>query len=160
MISEHNKLFDETAKLNTYTFNDYYNRMKLLAMSVFKWENLPESCSERFLEMALFDYGKAVFCNDDILGILSLTCIPSAELNIYNDSVRYTAYSTNYSKEYNLSDIVLVRNNNLMLPTAQTVELFAYRIAKTERSIDINVNAQKTPVLINCDERRNLKWLK
>ena len=36
MISEHNKLFDETAKLNTYTFNDYYNRMKLLAMSVFK----------------------------------------------------------------------------------------------------------------------------
>ena len=156
MISEHNKLFDETAKLNTYTFNDYYNRMKLLAMSVFKWENLPESCSERFLEMALFDYGKAVFCNDDILGILSLTCIPSAELNIYNDSVRYTAYSTNYSKEYNLSDIVLVRNNNLMLPTAQTVELFAYRIAKTERSIDVNVNAQKTPVLINCDERERL----
>ena len=65
MLSEHNKLFDETAKLNTYTFNDYYNRMKLLAMSVFKWENLPDSCSERFLEMALFDYGKAVFCNDD-----------------------------------------------------------------------------------------------
>lgn len=156
MKSENNKLFDETAKLNAYTFNDYYNRMKLLAMSVFKWENLPESCSERFLEMALFDYGKAVFCNDDILGILSLTCTPSAELNIYNDPVKYTAYSTNYSKEYNLSDIVLVRNNNLMLPTAWTVELFAYRIAKTERSIDVNVNAQKTPVLINCDERERL----
>lgn len=146
----------KAALWNTQTFNYYYTRMRNIAMSVYRWEGLPESCNARFLEKQLYYRGLAAFVPDPDLGWLSLPVNPSNTINIYDEALRYDAFSINYSKMYDREDIVLVRNNLTCVPTDFAVRQFAVRLSNIERSIDVNVSAQKTPVMILCDDKQRL----
>ena len=148
--------FEEAAALNMAVFSDYYKRLRLLALSLFEWENLPESMNERFLEQCLYWYGKAAIVNDDNLGIINTKCTPSESLNIYGEATEYHCYSTGYDANFPLDDMVYVRNNLEALPTDATIQLFAQRLYEAERTIDVNIKAQKTPVIILCDEKQRL----
>ena len=148
--------FDETAMLNEATYGDYYKRLRLLALSIFEWENIPDSMSARFLESCLYWYGKAAIVNDDTLGIINLKCTPSEALNIYGDAIEYHCYSTGYDNTFPLDDMVYVRNNLESAPTDATIQLFAQRLYEAERTIEVNIKAQKTPVIILCDEKQRL----
>ena len=148
--------FGNAATINNLTYQDYYKRLRLLALSMFEWENLPDTMDARYLEKSLYYFGLACFCYDWRMGWLSLRCIPSAELNIYEEAVSYTAYSINYTKEYPRDEIIIVRNNLERIPTDLTIRLFAQRLYEAERAIETNVKAQKTPVLIRCDEKQRL----
>lgn len=146
------------AYLNDMTYVDYYNRLRSLALSVFKWTGLPESVNVRFLEQTLFDYGRALFFEDETLGFMALTCTPSGKLNVYREPVSFQAYSVNYNKRYTTDDSVLIRNNYDMIPTRFTLELFARRLYEAERTIDVNIQAQKTPYIITCDDKQRLTF--
>jgi hypothetical protein len=146
----------KTPNMNMLTSNDYYDRLKLIALSLFEWKGLPESCNPRFLELTLYLYGKALFINDPELGFLNMRCTPSGTLNNYDEPISYTAYSTVYQKEFARDNCVLIRNNYLERPTDHSVILFASRLTQAERTIDVNINAQKTPVLIRCDDKDRL----
>lgn len=148
--------FEEAAALNMAVFSDYYKRLRLLALSLFEWENLPESMNERFLEQCLYWYGKAAIVSDENLGIINTKCTPSESLNIYGEATEYHCYSTGYDANFPLDDMVYVRNNLEALPTDATIQLFAQRLYEAERTIDVNVKAQKTPVIILCDEKQRL----
>lgn len=148
--------FEEAAALNMAVFSDYYKRLRLLALSLFEWENLPESMNERFLEQCLYWYGKAAIVNDENLGIINTKCTPSESLNIYGEATEYHCYSTGYDANFPLDDMVYVRNNLEALPTDATIQLFAQRLYEAERTIDVNIKAQKTPVIILCDEKQRL----
>lgn len=138
---------------NNLVFQDFYSRLKMISLSIFKWENLPDTCNARFLEDCLFKYGKAVFVNDSAMGFLNLKVTPADTLNVYNEPLAYTAYSVNYNKIYDRDDCVIIRNNPLEKSTDSTMMLFAERLTKIERSLEVNINAQKTPVLIRCDDK-------
>jgi len=148
--------FEEAAALNMAVFSDYYKRLRLLALSLFEWENLPESMNERFLEQCLYWYGKAAIVSDENLGIINTKCTPSESLNIYGEATEYHCYSTGYDADFPLDDMVYVRNNLEALPTDATIQLFAQRLYEAERTIDVNIKAQKTPVIILCDEKQRL----
>lgn len=150
--------FINAAALNNATYHDYYKRIRLLALTMFEWENLPYSMNARYLERALYYQGLACFCPTFRYGWLSLPCLPSAEMNVYGESIEYTAYSnsSNFNRTYQRSDIILVRNNLEAIPTDLTIRLFARRLYEAERAIDTNIKAQKTPVLIVCDEKQRL----
>lgn len=51
-----NEQFNLALTRNIDYFNSYYNRLKLLAVTQFKWNDLPDSCNARFLENTLFDF--------------------------------------------------------------------------------------------------------
>ena len=55
-------------KLNNLTFTDYFYRLSLIALSIFKWDNLPNGINERWIEKYLFDIGECMFFKDPILG--------------------------------------------------------------------------------------------
>lgn len=143
---------------NNYTFYDYYKRLRLLALSAFEWINLPETMNPMFLEKVLYQSGIACFVKDSENGFMNLRCIPSDELNVYEEAQKYKAYSLGYDKTYDRDDIILVYNNLESLPTDTTIQLFAYRLAKCERITDININAQKTPYLIKCSDTTKLTF--
>lgn len=144
---------------NNATYIDYLNRLRLLATSLFTWENLDKVCgygASRFLEQALFDNGRACFVKDDKLGFMALKVNPSDKLNVYNLPTRVMAWSIGYEKIFDFDDVVYIMNNELQLPTSQTINLIAYRLYETERTIDTNLIAQKTPVLIEGDTKKIL----
>lgn len=138
---------------NTLVFNDFYSRLKMIALTCFEWEGLPESCSARFLESVLFDHGQAVFVDDPEMGFLTLKVTPADTLNVYNEPLAYTAYSTNYHRMYRAEDCVIIRNTPISKSTDSTILMYAERLAELERAIEVNVKAQKTPLLIKCDEK-------
>lgn len=145
--------------MNAVTITDYYARLKLIALSLFEWEGLPDSCNARFLELTLFTYGRALFIYDDKIGYLNMRCTPSGTFNNYDEPIAYTAYSTIYHEMFDSDKCVLVRNNYLQRPTDDSVKLFATRLTEAERTIDVNIKAQKTPVLIRCDDKDRLSML-
>jgi hypothetical protein len=141
---------------NIATFEDYYRRLRLLATSVFEWSNLPESVNERHLEQTLYKFGMALFFSDPDMSYLALQCVPSSMLNVYWEATAFTAVSVNYSKQYTMDNAVLIRNNYDLVPTEHTIRLFAERLTRAERVLDVNLMAQKTPLFIVCDEKQRL----
>ena len=145
---------------NLHIFHDYYSRLKNIAMSVFKWEGLPESCNERFLEDSLFHYGQAAFVNDLEMGYLNLRITPAAALNVYNEPMAFTAYSTNYTKSYLADEIVWIKNNYLCKSTESTLIFYAEKLTLLDLAIQTNTHAQRTPLLIKCDKKTELSLRK
>ena len=142
--------------INNDTYTDYLMRLRLIATSLFTWKNLDDYAgygASRFLEQSLYDFGRACFMKDDKLGYMALRVNPSDKLNIYELPVRVTAWSIGYTKDMAFDDVVYIMNNELQLPTSNTLRLMAYRLYETERTIDTNLNAQKTPVLIEGDTK-------
>lgn len=147
-------LYTKAKALNEMTYFDYFNRIKALAVTCFEWKNLPPSIPAKFLETILFEQGRILFFQDPTKGLMIAGCTDTGIMNFYNIPVSYRAIGTGYSEEYKAEDCVLILNNYGSLPTQDSVILFAYRLADCERSIDVNVKAQKTPVIILCDEKQ------
>lgn len=160
MARKKDKAFWESARLNNFTYRQYYNRLVELAVSMFEWENLPDSVDPRFLELALFTDGKAIFFKDEVLGFLGLRCMAAGTWDVYNVPRMRTAYATNsYQKQLTEDDSVIIFNNQLRTNSILDVEMFAMRLYNIDRAIDVNVNAQKTPILVACDETERLTLL-
>lgn len=147
---------DIAMNINNLTYIDYLNRLKLIATSLFTWKNLNDNAgfgASRFLEQVLYENGRACFVKDKEKGYLALKVNPSDKLNVYNLPEKVLAWSLGYNKEYLFDDIIYIMNNELEIPTSNTINLFAYRLYETERTIDTNLIAQKTPVLIEGDTK-------
>ena len=78
---------------------------------------------------------------------------PNDKYNIYMLPEKIMAWSLGYNKTIDFDDLVYVMNNDLQLPTSQTINLIAYRLYETERTIDTNLIAMKTPILIEGDTK-------
>ena len=151
------RMFWESAKKNNYSFRQHYNRLVELSVSMFDWKNVPDTIDVRFLELSLFGDGMAVFFKDEVLGFLALRCAIGGQLNVYRIPTRRRAYAANgYSKELDESNSVIIFNNFLHTNSVLDVEVFAQRLYNLDRTIDVNCNAQKTPVFIQCEENQRL----
>lgn len=143
---------------NDATYIQYVDRLTELSISMFKWENLPKTVSERFMEYTLFGKGAAVFFKDPDVG--DYYCLPvmlGGQINIYNIPTIRTAYAASgYNCKLNEENSVIIYNNMLRKNSVLDVEMFAKRLYELDRAIDVNVNAQKTPVLIACEESQRL----
>lgn len=143
--------------MNNRTYIQYYNRLTELALSMFEWKNLPKTVDARFLEMCLFQDGMCVFFQDEVLGYLGLQCMIGGKLNVYRIPMDRKAYATNgYQRDLDGTNSVIIYNNYLHTNAMLDVEMFSKRLYNLDRAIDVNANAQKTPVLIQCDESQRL----
>ena len=154
--------FEESLLMNNATYTQYFNRLMELSISMFEWKNLPSTCDVRYLELALFMNGSAVFFQDDVLeDYVALDVICSGRLDVYGNPVLRRAYSryNNYQKLLKGNNSVIIWNNYTRTNSVLDVEMFAKRLYNLDRIIDVNANAQKTPVLIKCDETQRLTML-
>lgn len=151
-------LFGESATVNNLTYMQYLNRLTELSVSMFEWKNLPPTVDARYLELHLFETGSMVYFNDEVIGNLCLDCLPSGKLDVYGNPVLRRAYSgyNNYQKLLKESNSVIIWNNYLHTNSVLEVKMFAKRLYNLDRIIDVNANAQKTPVLIQGTEQQRL----
>lgn len=150
--------FEESLAMNDYTYMQYAYRLMELSISMFEWKNLPEGVDERFLEMVLFTDGHAVFFRDDELGdYLALQCLINGKLNVYRIPINRRAFAVNgYQKQLTDKDSVIIFNNMLHTNSWLDVKMFSKRLYNLDRIIDVNANAQKTPILIKGNEQQRL----
>lgn len=152
-----NREFWQSALYNNASFRDYYDNFTELAISMFDWKGLPDSIDPRFLELVLFSDGKIVFFEDEVLGPLVMRVNDGGRFDIYNIPEQRHAYANNgYHVDLNKENSVIIYNNFLRKPTAPMVEYYSRRLWDIDRTIDVNIHAQKTPILISCDEKELL----
>ena len=149
--------FEESAYKNNKLYLYYFNRLKELAISMFEWKNLPSTVDPRFLELTLFNDGQCLFFKDEVMGYLTLQCTIGGQFNVYRVPTNRRAYATNgYQNNLDDTNSVIIYNNMLRENTIEVVDMFAKRLYDLDSIIDVNANAQKTPVLITCDETQRL----
>lgn len=150
---------------NRLTYNFYYDRLLEMSLARYEWLNLPDSVDARFLELTLFKNGLALFFEDDVLGMLALPVIISGPFNVYKIPIRRRAFTpgvssvnetdkstvSTYHAERTNKDSVICYNNMLHSASLNMCRMYARRLADIDRTIDVNISAQKTPVLIEAD---------
>ena len=172
--SRNNYKFTDSLELNDATFLDYLNRFRRIALSMFEWVNLPKSMNSRYLELSLYYNGKAALLKTKKYGFINTKCAGTGYVNIYGLPTKLNCYSYNFNEQRELyiglnpldseedkenkeyKECILVQNNWEALPTVSSMELFAWRLYQASRVCDVNIEAQKTPVLLVADETQRL----
>lgn len=156
--------FRDAIIMNDQTYIDYLERMKKIALSMFEWINLPDSMNARFLEMCLYYNGQAAILYDDNYGYINTMAADGGYINIYGLPTELNCYSYRFNDRRSLymsdtgeekdKECILVMNNFERVPTQASVTLFAYRLAEAQRTADVNIKAQRTPILITTDQKQ------
>lgn len=157
-MSRKNNNFNESAERNNITYIYYLNRLVELALSRFEWLNLPDTVDARYIESALLYKGIAVYFRDEVIGDLALNCMYKGMMDVYGNPTTREAYSiyNPYRRELNGSDSVVIWNDYLRQPYYTQLIMYASKLANIDRTIDVNVRAQKTPVLVLGSDQQKL----
>lgn len=150
--------FEDSLLLNETTYLQYLDRLKELAISQFEWLGVPDSVDVRYLELQLFHNAASIYFTDDVMGELALNLSANGSFDVYGEPQRRRAYSkyNNYNKELTKDNSVIIWNNYLRKNSVVGCKMFARRLYNIDRIIDVNVNAQKTPVLVQGTEKQRL----
>lgn len=161
----------ENAKYFTsVTYSTWFNRLYNIAISRFEWLNLPDTCNEKFIEQVLFFNGFMVGYKDTALNsLLIMPCTNNSVLDIFGYPAKVNAYGYNGYMAQNLTpytitlgqeptraDAALLYANYSRCPDLPGVLYFARKLTKIDRTIDVNINVQKTPYIISCGENQRL----
>lgn len=145
---------------NNMTFSYYYYKLTLVARSLFEWENLPNNMDERWIEKYLFTSGKCIFYKDPTMGFMVAGLGQEGGVNCYGDPTTVCPVAENYI--YNGEQLIsnkncyIIRNNDLMLPNFPIIRQYAFKLTNIDRAIDVNIEAQKTPLIVRCSDKQRL----
>ena len=146
------------AKTNNY-YNLIYNRYKMLALNMFRWEGLPDTIKSRHIENSLYHNGLCIIINDDNLGFISVPCNYGANLNINCEPTEVITTGYNYIKTIKyMSDkekdkCQLILNNDLAIGNKEFIEYYAQKMYEVDTVIRANINNQKFPWFIPCEPK-------
>ena len=148
----------EMARLQTTTYNFYHDYLCLLLIHRFKWDNLPKTMNRRFLETQLLNRGSISVFEHEVGGMLCLPYSQMGLLNVYGEPLNWRIHSANgrFFTQRNASNSVIMWDNFLRNVNTPYIHNFAQRLADIDTSVQVNMKAQKTPILILCDESQRL----
>ena len=144
--------------LNDLTFKIVFDKFRLISINEFEWGGLPAEILERYIETPLFDRGFTSFFKHPMMRYCSFPCDSTGELNPYGDPLRYRARGHNFEHEFDADNGVIIENNKLRLATRDFVLFYVNKITEAERTMDVNVKASKTPVIVLCDDKDVLSF--
>ena len=171
-IRPDNLKFIDSALTNDDTYFDYLRRMKMVALSIFEWK-LPKGMDSRYLEKTLYYKGRASLFKTPEYGFINTQCSSNGYLNIYGLPSSIVCMTYNglhwYKKLFTTlgedeetiqkqrdEECIYVLNDWEGVPTAFTIEQFAYRMYLAQRTADVNMSAQRTPVMVVCSDKQRL----
>ena len=130
-----------------------YTHYKMLALNMFTWENLPYPLESRHIEKYLYEYGQAIFYDNETFGKICLPCAPTGSLNQFGEPLSVTVNSHLIHDTVMLKDGIRILNNDLIIPTDFYVRQYAEKMTEVEMSIDMNVKQQKFPFFVETDKK-------
>ncbi len=136
------QIFKDNLIVNDLTYQDYLERFKKIALSIFEWVNLPPSMNAIWLEKCLYYNGQASLLKDKKYGFINTKCCSNGNINIYGLPTSLNCYSFDYQSNrklftglnetltpaqkeiYEYYECILVQNNWERIPTARNVRTF------------------------------------
>lgn len=145
-------------KFDIYRFN--YNKLRNVALSAFVWEGLPKGLDSEIIERQLFSSGTLTFFKRDDIRLRPITALPWANLgrlDIYGEPTKWWAYGHDGFRQLCFSfDSVICYYNKARLTGNQICQYYAYKLAKIEKEMMVNVNMQKFPVILKTTKKGEL----
>lgn len=136
----------------------YYNRFINIAVSSWKWINLPLTIDPQFLEFTLLTR-PVTFFYDDVIGMCALPYNTVGRQSIYNKPIKWRPYASNGTK----FDVLTNENGVICYPSLfpqnklAVLRFYADRIAEIELNRIVNIRASRTPPMIICPEEKVLE---
>lgn len=149
-------LKNQAIKDNRTSFLFYYQWLKMLCMSMFKYEDLPEGCSAKFIEKNYFENGNVIFAKNKDYDIINLSLKGNYARNYYDEPIKFTGYAGDFEMDCNIDNSVLGYNNILNMPTLPICVYFAEKISRVDRVYDVNLLGIKTPLIFKCSDKEYL----
>lgn len=149
---------------NDYSVVRMYDRLMLVAMSVFEWKNLPLSVDEIYLEKMLLTHGQLLFFKDDDMSVQgdgkgAYFTLPflqhNDKLDVYGNPTVRKAYSrvhSNYFKVCDSSNSVIIKDNVLNTVFNDIIWEFANHLVEIKNVIKQNLEHQKLPYIIGATD--------
>lgn len=154
-------IFEESLFNNMEDYEIFKGRLIDLACGCFNFENLDKNIYKPFIIRRFIMEGQLLFFKDDILGNYYIYPFTnSGKLNEYNLPIERQVVFYNNGATYRLNDenSVILRCNVSGTNLMRIIEYFARNIYLLNRTIQININAQKTPVALTCSENERLTY--
>lgn len=130
---------------NFDTYRMYKRQFFNLAENVFNFKNMPEYIDISFLNKQLLLKGSVAFFYDEVLGLLALPFSVIGRLDVYGRPTSIQVMGQNgYFRTLNKNEYIIMYDNNGRYPIYLDILQYAERIGNIERTIDINVNNQKS----------------
>lgn len=149
-------------------FDNLLDQWHLIAISRWKYDNLPANITSEMIEDKFYQFGKALLVERSIDGsvapeqalmgtgnYLLLTVTSEMKRNLYNKPQLFVGTGLNF-QSYNVpaDKCVYMKNNYFAIPTQQVVLYYVRKIANIERTLEMNINAQKMPYLFKTKNNK------
>ena len=126
-----------------------------MALSRFKWLNLPKTCDERYLELTLIMQGQAsIAFPRDKKGIFFSTQLAQiSRPNIYDNPTRWRAIGNNgfrFDADWNSG--VVCWDNRMRYPLLEKINIWARELTDIVRTKQLNRQHQKIPFIFNVPQ--------
>lgn len=153
--------FEESLFNNMDDYEIFKARFMDLACGCFNFENLPKNIYKPFIIRQLILQGQLLAFRDDVMDKMYLYPFnASGPLNEYSLPIERHVVFINNGAQYWCTDedSVILRANVSGTSIMHVIEYFARNIYLINRTIQININAQKTPVALTCSENERLTY--
>lgn len=143
------------------TFTKWYFDIQQLYSSVFAYTGMPLIVDMAQVEQWLMYRGSVAFFIDEFIGPLILPYTTQGSLNQYGNPTTIRAYGMNgYQIYLNPDQYVIIYDNNMKISNINALRQYAIRLSQTDKVIDVNIAAQKTPILLTAQNEGQLNSLK
>lgn len=143
------------------TFTKWYFDIQQLYSSVFAYTGMPLIVDMSQVEQWLMYRGSVAFFIDEFIGPLILPYTTQGSLNQYGNPTTIRAYGMNgYQIYLNPDQYVIIYDNNMKISNINALRQYAIRLSQTDKVIDVNIAAQKTPILLTAQNEGQLNSLK
>jgi len=134
----------------------YLRLLTEIACARFKWVGLPDSIDLRFLELTLFHRALSVFYwDEDFERYMALRASGTGKINMYDNPTTFTVIgNTMVNKTLKATDCVPIWANYLRVPDWDIVSIFSTRFAELDRTIEIDILAQRHPFVLIADDNQ------
>lgn len=159
---------DATAEADNRAAYEYYlSTLIEIAVSRYRWDGLPDGVNAQQMEYWAISDGYCALCYDESLksdpymrapeGFAVMRCALASMPDNYNLPLDIHAYSvTGYNGMFGPDNSVLMLNSPLRFPMLSNVEFFARRLADIDRTLDLQLAAQKTPKILQGKDEQQL----
>lgn len=130
------------------TYMHVLRRMTLLAANVFLYENFPEEIDLSYFTQTLLKNGSIAFFYDDVMKtVLALPYTPVGKMDVYGrpKEIMVRAYNGTYYRRLKKGEFVIMYDNTGRYSILLDICQMAERVARNEKTIDVNLSQQRTP---------------